>query len=56
MNSRVVRTSFHLFVIILLYYGAKVSFFRGKTKKKCIFLEYVQYILLSGIYLHLFNC
>lgn len=44
------------FVIILLYYGAKVSFFREKTKKKCIFLEHVQYILLSGIYLHLFNC
>ena len=44
------------FVIILLYYGAKVSFFCGKTKKKCIFLEHVQYILLSGIYLHLFNC
>ena len=40
----------------LLYYGAKVSFFREKTKKKCIFLEHVQYILLSGIYLHLFNC
>ena len=56
MNSRVVRTLFHLFVIILLYYGAKVSFFREKTKKKCIFLEHVQYILLSGIYLHLFNC
>lgn len=48
--------SFHLFVIILLYYGAKVSFFREKNKKKCIFLEHVQYILLSGIYLHLFNC
>ena len=43
-------------IIILLYYGAKVSFFRGLTKKKCIFLEHVQYILLSGIYLHLFNC
>lgn len=28
----------------------KVSFFREKTKKKCIFLEHVQYILLSGIY------
>lgn len=34
----------------------KVSFFREKNKKKCIFLEHVQYILLSGIYLHLFNC
>ena len=43
-------------IIILLYYCAKVSFFRGKTKKKYIFLEHVQYILLSGIYLHLFNC
>ena len=43
-------------IIILLYYCAKVSFFRGLTKKKCIFLEHVQYILLSGIYLHLFNC
>ena len=52
----VISKSFHLFVIILLYYGAKVSFFREKTKKKCIFLEHVQYILLSGIYLHLFNC
>ena len=40
MNSQVVRTSFHLFIIILLYYGAKVSFFREKTKKKCIFLMY----------------
>lgn len=52
----VISKSFHLFVIILLYYGAKVSFFRERTKKKCIFLEHVQYILLSGIYLHLFNC
>ena len=43
-------------IIILLYYCAKVSFFRGKTKKKCVFLEHVQYILLSGIDLHLFNC
>lgn len=43
-------------IIILLYYYAKVSFFREKNKKKCIFLEHVQYILLSGIYLHLFNC
>ncbi len=43
-------------IIILLYYCAKVSFFRGKTKKKCIFLEHVQYILSSGIDLHLFNC
>ncbi|CUO98629.1 Uncharacterised protein [Segatella copri] len=51
-----ISKSFHLFVIILLYYGAKVSFFREKNKKKCIFLEHVQYILLSGIYLHLFNC
>ena len=48
--------SFHLIIIFLLYYYAKVSFFRGKTKKKCVFLEHVQYILLSGIYLHLFNC
>mgnify|MGYP007110189659 CR=1 FL=1 len=43
------------FIIIFLYYYAKISFFREKTKKKCIFLEHVQYILLSGIYLHLFN-
>lgn len=43
------------FVIILLYYGAKVSF-SVKKQEKCIFLEHVQYILLSGIYLHLFNC
>lgn len=56
LNVVVISKSFHLFVIILLYYGAKVSFFREKTKKKCIFLEHVQYILLSGIYLHLFNC
>lgn len=33
----VISKSFHLFVIILLYYGAKVSFFREKNKKKCIF-------------------
>lgn len=44
------------FIIIFLYYYAKISFFRERTKKKCIFLEHVQYILLSGIYLHLFNC
>ncbi len=44
------------FIIIFLYYYAKISFSREKTKKKCIFLEHVQYILLSGIYLHLFNC
>ena len=44
------------FIIIFLYYYAKISFFREKTKKKCIFLEHVQYILLSGIYLYLFNC
>ena len=56
LNVVVISKSFHLFVIILLYYGAKVSFFREKNKKKCIFLEHVQYILLSGIYLHLFNC
>lgn len=34
----VISKSFHLFVINLLYYGAKVSFFRGKTKKNCLFL------------------
>ena len=44
-----------IYYISPLYY-AKVSFFREKNKKKCIFLEHVQYILLSGIYLHLFNC
>lgn len=33
----VISKSFHLFVIILLYYGAKVSFFREKNKKNAFF-------------------